>query len=137
MNEFKLDNEPKITTGFTFPEIYFDDFSEKLMQQLPATEPKVISIWAKNRKWMYAVAAVLALSLDISYIFVAQTEGVDASDTAIENYLSYHSTLTDDDIVELLEKEDLEKLEISTSLEDEAIEDILTENTNLEHYITN
>lgn len=137
MSEFKLDNEPKITSGFTIPDNYFDGFSEKVMLQLPSAEPKVISIWAKNKKWMYAVAAVLVLSLGISYIYMAQTEDIEASNAAIENYLSYHSTLTDDDIVELLDKEDLEKLEIPTSLEDKELEEILSENTNLEHYITN
>ena len=31
MNEFKLDNEPKIKSGFITPNNYFDDFSEKVM----------------------------------------------------------------------------------------------------------
>jgi len=137
MNEFKLDNEPKIASGFTFPDNYFDGFSEKVMHQLPSVEPKVISIWAKNKKWLYAVAAVLVLSLGITYIYVAQNDANEVSNAAIENYLSYHSTLTDDDIVELLDKEDIEKLNISTTLEDQEIEKILMENSNLEHYITN
>ena len=137
MNEFKLDNEPKIASGFTIPENYFDGFSEKVMQQLPAAEPKVISIWVKNKKWLYAVAAVLVLSLGIPFIYVSQNDANEVSNAAIENYLSYHSTLTDDDIVELLDKEDIEKLNISTTLEDQEIEKILMENSNLEHYITN
>jgi hypothetical protein len=137
MNEFKLDNKPKITSGFTYPSTYFDGFSEKVMQKLPAAEPKVISIWARNKKWLYAVAAIVVLSLSIPFIYISQNNTTEVSSNEIENYLSYHSTLTDDDIVELLEKEDLDKIAIPNDLEDQVVEDILTENSNLEHYITN
>ena len=137
MNEFKLDNEPKITSGFTIPDNYFADFSEKVLLQLPKDEPKEISIWVKNRKWLYAVAAILVISLSIPFIITSQNNTDQASNAAIENYLSYHSTLTDDDIVELLDKEDIEKLDISSDLEDKDVEDLLTGNTNLEQYITN
>ena len=137
MNEFKLDNEPKITSGFTIPDNYFADFSEKVLLQLPKDEPKEISIWVKNRKWLYAVAAILVISVSIPFIITSQNNTDQASNAAIENYLSYHSTLTDDDIVELLDKEDIEKLDISSDLEDQDVEDLLSGNTNLEQYITN
>lgn len=137
MNEFKLDHEPKITSGFTIPDNYFADFSEKVLLQLPKDEPKEISIWVKNRKWLYAVAAILVISLSIPFIITSQNNTDQASNAAIENYLSYHSTLTDDDIVELLDKEDIEKLDISSDLEDKDVEDLLSGNTNLEQYITN
>ena len=137
MNEFKLDHEPKITSGFTIPDNYFADFSEKVVFQLPKNEPKVISIWVKNRKWLYAVAAILVISVSIPFIITSQNNTDQASNATIENYLSYHSTLTDDDIVELLDKEDIEKLDIPSDLEDQDVEDLLTGNTNLEQYITN
>ena len=137
MHEFKLDNQPKISSGFTVPDNYFSDFSQKVILQLPKEEPKVISIWAKNKKWLYAAAAVLALSLSIPFIYMSQNDSDEVSNAVIENYLSYHSTLTDDDIVELLDKEDIEKLNISSDLEDKDVEELLTENSNLEQYITN
>src|SRR6478672_12710277 len=123
MNEFKLDNEPKITTGFQVPDTYFDTFSEKVMKQLPAKEPKVISIWAKNRKWLYAVAAVVIVSLSIPFLYISQDNVVETPNAEIENYLSYHSTLTDEDIVELLDKEDLDKIIISNDIDDQVVED--------------
>ena len=43
MKTIKIENEPKIKTGFTVPENYFEDFSAKMRQQLPEKEPKVIS----------------------------------------------------------------------------------------------
>ena len=41
MKPFKLDNEPKITSGFTMPEGYFDSFTDKVLTQLNKEEPKV------------------------------------------------------------------------------------------------
>jgi hypothetical protein len=38
MKAFKLENEPKITTGFKTPENYFDDFSVKVLQQINEEE---------------------------------------------------------------------------------------------------
>ena len=137
MHEFKLDNQPKISSGFTVPENYFSDFSKKVLLQIPKEEPKVISIWVKNKKWLYAVAAVLVLSLSIPFIHDSQNNVDEVSNAAIENYLSYHSTLTDDDIVELLDNEDIEKLNISSDIEDKDVEELLTGNSNLEQYITN
>ena len=34
MKTFKLENEPKITTGFKTPDHYFDAFSTKVLQQI-------------------------------------------------------------------------------------------------------
>jgi len=137
MNKFKLDNEPKITSGLLIPDNYFADFSEKVLLQLPKEEPKVISIWVKNKKFLYAVAAIIVVSLSIPFILTSQSNSDQASNEVIENYLSYHSTLTDDDIVELLDTEDINKLNIATDLEDKEVEDVLTGNLNLEQYITN
>jgi len=49
MGKFKLDNEPKIATGFTVPENYIESFSTKMKQQLPQNEPKVISLFARKK----------------------------------------------------------------------------------------
>ena len=90
MHEFKLDNQPKITSGFIVPENYYSDFSKKVLLQIPKEESKVISIWVKNKKWLYAVAAVLVLSLSIPFIYISQNDSNETSNAAIENYLSYH-----------------------------------------------
>ncbi|HSN47919.1 MAG TPA: hypothetical protein VLR29_04080, partial [Flavobacterium sp.] len=69
MKTFKLDTTPKIESGFKTPENYFDTFSAKVMQQIPNQEPKIISLFSKNKSWIYAAAAVLvlALTLPIAY----------------------------------------------------------------------
>ncbi|MES2747130.1 MAG: hypothetical protein V4648_02060 [Bacteroidota bacterium] len=137
MKDFKLDNQPKTNSGFTFPENYFDSFSEKVMQQLPLQEPKVISLWDKNKRWVYAVAAVLVLSLSIPVMNYYSSESSETYALEVENYLTQHSTLSDDDIIELLSNEDVEALSNTSTLESNELEDILKDNANLEEYIIN
>lgn len=137
MHEFKLDSEPKIKSGFTLPDNYFEDFTEKITLQLPTAESKVISIWKKNKKIVYAVAAILVLSFSIPILNFINTDSNEVSSIEVENYLSYHSSLSDDDIVELLETEDLEKLDLNTTIKDQVLEELLIDNVSLENYITN
>jgi hypothetical protein len=65
MKNFKLDNQPKITSGFTTPDDYFDTFSEKILAKLPKQEPKVISVFNYKKTWFFAAAAVLVIWLSI------------------------------------------------------------------------
>ena len=135
MKPFKLDNEPKITPGFTMPEGYFDALTEKVLHQLPKEEPKVISIFSRRKTWYYAAAAVVVmlLSVPIYTNYATSSEEVDA--VALEDYINNHTTISDDEIADLLDKEDLEKMKLELNLEDEAVEDILLNNTDLEQYI--
>jgi hypothetical protein len=137
MNDFKLNTNEKITSGFKIPDNYFDSFSEKVMQQLPKEEPKVISFFARNKKILFSAAAVLVIALSISLVFKIQNKEQEVSSDDVENYLVYHTTLSDDDIVNLLEQEDIENIKVSNPIENEAIEDVLSNNSELEQYITN
>lgn len=137
MKNFKLDNEPKITSGFTVPDGYFDTFSDRVLAKLPKQEPKVISIFGSKKTWYFAAAAILILMLSISF-YIKYSQNQEELDAAtLENYIAYHSTVSEDEIVDLLDKEDLEKMKVEFNLQEEDVEDILSTNTNLEQYITN
>jgi hypothetical protein len=135
MNDFKLDKEPKISSGFTMPEGYFDAFSEKVLAQLPKQEPKVISIFSSRRIWQYASAAVLTLMISIPLYnrYSVYQEEIDSA--VLENYLAYNATISEDEIVNLLSQEDLDKMKMELNLDDQAIEEALKSNPNLEEYI--
>ncbi|WP_396168854.1 hypothetical protein [Flavobacterium sp.] len=137
MKTFKLDTEPKIKSGFTTPENYFENFSEKVMQQLPENEPKIISIFARRKTWMYAAAAVLIIALTIPMYFTSSTHSSEIDDATIENYITYQSNISDTDLVNLLDKEDLDQMSSDMNIEDITIEDELLGNKNLEQYILN
>lgn len=136
MNDFKLVNEPKISAGFTTPEGYFDAFSERLLKQLPKEEPKVIPLF-KTRKIWYSTAAavvVLMISLPLYNRYSGNQEQLDSA--TLENYLAYHSNISEDEIVDLMNQEDLDKMKMELNVDDKAIEDALQTNSNLEEYIT-
>lgn len=138
MKTFKLENEPKIESGFKTPENYFDDFSARVMQQLQKEEPKTISLFARRKTWMYAAAAVLAMALSIPVVynnFHNRSPEIDA--TTLENYISYHSTVTDAELVNLLDEKDIQKINIDLNIGDRAIENELSAENDLEQYLLN
>ena len=135
MKTFKLENEPKIESGFKIPDDYFDDFSIKMMDQLSTSEPKVISIFQKRKNLFLMIAAVLVLALMIPFINNSNTNKQEIDTAILENYITYQSNVNQYDLINVLETEDISKIKISMAIEDKAIEDILSVNSNLENLI--
>ena len=135
MKDFKLDREPKIGTGFTTPEGYFDGFQTRMMQNLPVQEPKVIPFFARRRTWVMSAAAILVLALMIPVYNSLHTTSEEIDAVSMENYLAYQSNISQYDLINLLDSEDIQSLDIDLALEDNTIEDILTNNNNFENYI--
>lgn len=135
MKNFKLDNEPKITSGFQIPENYFDNFSEKVMNQLPEKETKVVSIFQKRKNLIMSVAAVLVISLSIPFYNNLTSSSDELDQATLENYITNQSTINQYDLISLLETKDIENIKIDSNLEDSAIEDLLTTNDNFENII--
>jgi flagellar basal body-associated protein FliL len=137
MKTFKLENEPKIKTGFTTPENYFEDFSAKMMQQLPRKEPKIISLFARRKTWLYTAAAIMVLALTVPVYNYFYSNSPEIDDVTLENYIAYHSTVFDEDLVNLLDEKDIQQISIDFNIEDKTIENELSNNNNLEQYLLN
>ena len=135
MTAFNLDKEPKIASGFKTPDGYFNHLSAKVLDRLPENEPTVIPIYARKKTWFYAAAAVLVISLSIPLAnnLSKSTSGID--NATLENYIASHSEISSEDIAENLSVEDLQKIQIDSDIEDKAIEDLLSTNSNLEEYM--
>jgi hypothetical protein len=133
MKNLNLENQPKITPGFVVPENYFDDFSTKVLKQLPDNETKTISLFSKRKKWIMAVAAVLVLGLFLPIINASKNKELD--DTAIEIYLTYQSDLSQEDLIADLETQDIAKLKHNNTLEIKIIEDLLSEDIDTENLL--
>jgi len=134
MKTFKLENEPKIKSGFITSENYFEDFSAKILQQLPNNEPKVISIFSRKKTLFYSAAAVIVLALTIPVYNYYNTSN-EIEPLTLENYISYHSTVSDADLVSLLDENDIQKMNIDLNLEDKNLENELSTNDNIDIYI--
>lgn len=138
MKTFKLENEPKIESGFKTPENYFDDFSARVMHQLPKEETKIISLFSRRKTWIFAAAAILVMALSIPVVyknFYNRSPEIDA--TTLENYISYHSSVSDAELVNLLDEKDIQKINIDLNIEDRAIENELSAENDLEQYLLN
>ena len=135
MKTFKIDSEQKIGMGFKVPDDYFDTVTEKILRQIEEPEVKVIPLGNRKSSWMFAAAAVLVLALLIPMLNTFSPNPKETDAEAIENYLSFHSSFTDDQLTDLLETEDIEKIKIDSNLEDVAVEDVLSNTINLEQYI--
>ena len=137
MKTFKIENKSKITSGFTTPDNYFEDFSAKILQQIHKEEPKVISIFARRKTWIYAAAAILILALTIPIYLHYNTTTTEIDEATLENYITYHSTISDADLANLLDEKDIKKINIDLNIDDKSIENELSKNTNLEQYLLN
>ena len=138
MEPFKLDNEPKIASGFKVPENYFDNFSTAMMEKLTVEtipkETKVVSIFRKRKKMLLSCAAVLTLLLTIPLAYKTITKNKDLDTVTIENYLAEEGHLNQYEIYGEIDPEtiivpNIKEVEIKT------LEDVLVYNLNIENLV--
>lgn len=137
MKTFKLETQPKIASGFKTPDNYFDTFSARVLQQLPIEEPKTISIFSTRKTWLYVAAAILIFGLSIPIYNQFNSASPEIDDAALENYLAYQSSVSDTDLANLLNEEDIQKMSVDLNIEDKTLENELTQDENLESYLLN
>lgn len=136
MKPFTLnDKEAKITTGFNTPEGYFEALESKLSAQLPANKPKVIAFYQRKTTWLYAAAAVVILFVSIPIYQNVYRSSSEVDAVVLEDYIATHADISAEDLATILEKEDLDKIKLELNLGEEAIEDVLLNNNDLEQYI--
>lgn len=138
MKAFKLENEPKIKTGFKTPEHYFDDFSTKVLQQISEKkEVKVIPIYKRKKVLSIAAAAAVVITLMIPVVNNYNNTSKELDEDTLETYLSYQSNLNQDDLIQKLDTKDIQQLSKNVAIGDEeTLEDILATNPNIEHLIS-
>lgn len=137
MKAFKLENEPKVSTGFKTPENYFDDFSAKILQQInEEKEVKVIPIYKRKKVLSLLAAAVVIIALMIPVINNYTNTSKDLDEDTLETYLSYQSNLNQYDLIRELDTKDIDKLGKNVALKEETLEDILASNPNIENLIS-
>ena len=142
MKNFDLENNDKITTGFTVPEGYFEQFEAKMMQQISiqkttVNEVKVVSLFYRKQVWMSSIAALILLAIAIPVYFnMAKENNIESHN--IENYLADQQHVNENEIIEHLSEEDINALENSLSAstnENDAIENYLSESEHLDYIL--
>jgi hypothetical protein len=136
MKTFKLENEPKIESGFIVPDHYFDDFSKKVLSQLPEEKNSIIPLFQRRKNFLFAVAAVLVISLLLPIYNQFSTSPEELDTTTLENHLTYQTDINPYELISELEETEINKIQPNTSLKDETVEDLLTKNPDLERLIS-
>jgi hypothetical protein len=136
MKEFKLDNEPKINSGFKAPDAYFENLESSVLQKISTKETPVFTLFTK-RNWLLTAAAIFVIALSIPIVNHLTTSTSTVDEVQLENYLSEQSNLSEDDIVELLDEEKIEKIKLDLNVDSNELEDALLTNANLEDDIIN
>ena len=134
MKKISLANAPKIETGFKIPEDYFDILNESVQLKIANKDSRVLFIH-RSKKIGYSIAATITLGLISIPIINYYTNQNKINAKELEEYITYNSSISEDEIINLLEKEDIEKIKIYPTLKETEIEDALQNNTTQDQYI--
>jgi hypothetical protein len=129
MKEFKLDSVPKISTGFKVPENYLENFSIDVNDKRYINETKIVSFSKYKKPFLYIAAAVLIIGLIVPVFYnwnISKTKEID--EATLENYLCAQPTITQYEIIDLLESEDIHNLQTTVEKEDQDQNLILSNN---------
>lgn len=136
MKEFKLDKEPKITSGYKVPDGYFENLEDAVITKITEKEIPVFSLFTK-RKWVIAIAAIFVIAISIPIVNQISTSTTKIDEFQLENYLTEQSCLSEDDIVELLDHEKIQQIKLELNVDSHELEETLLNSSNLEEYIIN
>ncbi|MBP6040581.1 MAG: hypothetical protein KA509_02125 [Flavobacterium sp.] len=136
MKKFNLENVPKTTSGFIVPDNYFEDFSNKVLSQLPDETNRVIPLYKQKSKLLMAVAALLIIGLFIPIFKQLPKPAEELDLTTLENHLSYQTNINQYDLISELDEDDLNKMGATIQLKDDIIEEHLSTNSDLERLLS-
>ncbi|MDY0090914.1 MAG: hypothetical protein RBR78_11190 [Flavobacteriaceae bacterium] len=117
MKYFKLDNYPKISSGFKTPDGYFDNLEKEILQKTEnAQKPIVRSLYFKRA--IFGMVAIMLLLVGMTFLYNSKRNLPDVDQ--IENYLSQNMDTYD--MMVLMEDSDLNNFSIDLKLDSEIIE---------------
>ncbi len=122
-----------ISSGFKTPENYFEGLEEHIIKQVSEEKStKVISLFSR-KNLVYASSIAAAVLLLISFSVFNNTIGIgDLETKTVENYIIYEN-FSSYEIAALIDQEDLNETNfVNHNFDEEAIEDYLLEQTDIE-----
>ena len=106
-----------------------------MLLKISKPEPKVVTLFYKRKTWISSVAAVLVISLSVTLYTKIAVKSSEEKLT-LENYITNQSEIGQYDLVALLDSKDIEKIKIDLKLDDEKIEEVLTNSSEIGNYLT-
>ncbi len=129
MINFDENNSSKVKSGFTTPDNYFETFSHTILQKIKEDEKPVIPLFSNKLRLLLAVAATLLIGLFITqFQFTSQN----ISSEEIENYIAYSSSMSQYELVSMLDQEDIDNMTLDYNIEADDLTEFLHHNSNIE-----
>ena len=135
MNEFKINKENKITSGFTTPEGYFDDFSIDTNNRIILPKSRIKGISINIKRGVTYVAAVLIFAFSITFFTKMEVNNSD-DNVLMENYITNNSEISQYDLITLLDKKDIENLSVELNLNDTKMDEEFDNTNEIKYYLT-
>ncbi|MBD3723999.1 MAG: hypothetical protein IE891_04285 [Flavobacteriaceae bacterium] len=121
----------KIKNGFKIPDGYFENFENKIMNQIENEEPKVISIF--RRKYFYVASIAAIILLVIGGLFTNRNNINSIDDTTLENYLVIE--VSSYDLIDKIDVENIASADDVIELSNDNLENYLMNTPNLDYYL--
>jgi hypothetical protein len=101
------------------------------MRNLPENE---LALFSEKKNFFMLAAAILVIALMVPILY-NKSANTELDSAALENYLSYQTNLSQYDLINSLEFEDINNINTTAVLEDKVIEDMLASNPDLEQLL--
>ena len=121
----------KIKNGFIIPDGYFENFENKIMNQIENEEPKVISIF--RRKYFYVASIAATILVVIGFLFTNNNNINSIDDTTLENYLV--TEVSSYDLIDKIDVENIASADDVIELSNDNLENYLMNTPNLDYYL--
>lgn len=135
MTNFRIDKKDKYKSGFTVPDNYFEEFQHKITVHLNENK-KVIPLKIQIKiYWYLAAAAIFVICLSIPIVNNQNNKPMVLSEIAIENYIISQTNISNDDLLNVLNIDDIQNIIIDENIDEKTVEDALLQDNNLEQYL--
>lgn len=129
MKNFDIDSKSKISSGFQVPEGYFDSLPAQVMLKIQQPERPVIQLFNNKFKAFLAAASIIIIGLLLTQFNFARPT---TSSDDIENYIAYQTSISQYDLVNILDENDIENMKIDYDLTQQEVSTFLASQNNLD-----
>lgn len=137
METFNLNNQHTKSTGFQIPEGYFVQFSDKIQMRIAAEKKPKTTLFKLQKNTIFKIAAVFTIGFGSMYYWQTSNPYSNIDPIVLENYIYDSKSMTDNDLAEILDDNELDKLQIDLNITHQDIEKELIDNNDLEEYLLN
>lgn len=97
--------DKKIEPGFKTPDNFFENFEKNILEKTTYEKPVIqLSFWKKNKKLIISVAAILVVSIGITFLNNNYETNITSETIAYEDFLQlndWENELTDREIAQI------------------------------------